>query len=157
MDEESLPDLERLWQESVLEARKNTQRYRDESDVHAASLIRQIRKRYGPMVYVAIDVLVPLCLGCKHSECRWLETQLPRPSIFSEAWRRDYLEMGIPRKKVRDASRSLKSRAWRGPECCLCGSVIELDVKGGEGFYLRTVSISEMYNLKNGNGRRAPT
>lgn len=84
MDEESLPDLERLWQESVQEARKNTQRYRDESDVHAASLIRQIRKRYGPMGYVAIDVLVPLCLGCKRSECRWLETQLPQQAYFQK-------------------------------------------------------------------------
>jgi 5-methylcytosine-specific restriction endonuclease McrA len=108
------------------------------------------------MVYVEVTALVPLCLGCKHSECRWLETQLPHPDIFSETWRKDYLNIGIPRKKVREASQSLKDGTWRGPECYLCGSVIELDVNGGEGFYLRTVSISEMYRLGRGGGRRTP-
>jgi len=108
------------------------------------------------MVYVAVNALVPVCLGCKHTECQWLETQLPQPAISSESWRRDYLNIGIPRKKMREASQSLESGTWRGPECYLCGSVIELDAQGGEGFYLRTVSISEMYSLHRGAGRRAP-
>jgi len=157
MDDDSFPDMEKVFQEFVLENLRNTQRNRNASDFEAASLIKQIRERYGPMVAVAVAVLVPLCLGCKHSQCQWLETTLPRfPSVSSERWRRDYLEMGIPRKKVREASQKLRSGEWRGPECYQCGSVIELDVQGGEGFYLETISISSFYSLSRGNGRRPP-
>jgi len=108
------------------------------------------------MVCVEIDVYVPLCVGCKHTECRYFETTLPPPSVFSETWHGNYLEMGIPRKKVLEASRSLRNGEWRGPECYQCGSVIELDVQGGEGFYLKKVSLSEIYNLNRGNGRKPP-
>jgi 5-methylcytosine-specific restriction protein A len=157
MDEEPLFDVEKAFQEFVLYNRRNTQKYRHASDVEAASLIRQIRSRYGHMVSVGIDVLVPLCIACKHSESQWLETALPRfPSVFSDDWRRNYLEMGIPRKKVREASQTLRDGEWRGPQCYQCGSVIELDVPGGEGFYLKSVSLSSFYSLSRGNGRRPP-
>jgi 5-methylcytosine-specific restriction enzyme A len=109
------------------------------------------------MVFVEIDVLVPLCPACRHSECRWLETAFPQlPHVFSENWRRNYLEMGIPKKKVREASRALRNGTWRGPGCYQCGSVIGLNMRGSEGFYLKTLSISSFYSLNRGYGRKPP-
>jgi hypothetical protein len=100
MKEESLPNPESVIQDIAREGLMNTLKIRAASDFQAALLIKQIRSRYGPMVFVEIDVPVPLCLACKHSECRWLETNFPQlPHVFTESWRRNYLEMGMPKIK----------------------------------------------------------
>ncbi|UVT17615.1 MAG: HNH endonuclease [Nitrospira sp.] len=156
MNEESFTNFERFFQDFVKADLQNAQRHREESDFQAASLIKQIRIRYGPMVHVEINILVPLCVGCKHSECRYFETTLPKPNVFSDSWKQDYHTIGISRKKVKEASRGLHSGGWKGPACDRCGSIIELDVKGGEGFYTRTSSVSDFYSLNRGNGRKPP-
>lgn len=157
MKEESSPNLESVIQDIAREGLMNTHKIRAASDFQAALLIKQIRSRYGPMVFVEIDVLVPLCLTCKHSECRWLETNFHQlPHVFSESWRRNYLDRDMPKNKVREASKALRNGTWRGPGCYQCGSVIGLNIRGGEGFYLKTISISSFYSLKRGNGRRPP-
>lgn len=157
MKEQSWPNLESVVQDIAREGLMNAQKIRAASDLQAAVLIKQIRSRYGSMVFVEIDVLVPLCQACRHSKYRWYETAFPQlPHVFSEDWRRNYLEMGILKKKVREASKALRNGTWRGPGCYQCGSVIGLNIRGGEGFYLKTISISSFYSLNRGNGRRPP-
>lgn len=157
MNEESWPNFARLIQNIVREGLTNTRGHRKASDFQAASLIKQIRSRYGPRVSVVIDVLVPLCLTCKHFECRWLEIPFPQlPHVLSESWRRDYLEIGIPSKKVTEASKALRNRKWRGPGCYQCGSVIKLDARASDGFFLKTISISLFYSLRRDFGKRPP-
>jgi hypothetical protein len=77
MKEQSWPNLESVVQDIAREGLMNAQKIGAASDFQAALLIKQIRSRYGPMVFVEIDVLVPLCPACRHSECQWLETTFP--------------------------------------------------------------------------------
>src|SRR5512139_2023954 len=49
-----------------------------------------------------------------------------------------------------------RNGTWRGPSCHQCGSIIELNVDGGEGFYVKTMSLSSFFSLARGNGRKPP-
>ena len=127
------------------------------SDSQAVLLIRQIRSRYGLRVSVLISILVPECLCCKHFEQRWLEpTRAESSLIFPETWPQSYLELGIPRKKVREVSQALEHGTWRGPQCYYCGSVLRLDRKGGIGFYTKAMSISSFYSRNRDNRTQPP-
>jgi 5-methylcytosine-specific restriction endonuclease McrA len=151
-DEPDLPDIERLWLDSI--------RPDHQFDVERRALIQRdiieaIRcARRGRTHVTAVDlaVLIPRCMGCACSGAKATDSSWPIPDVFGkDAWR-GYEDLGFPRKQVQEVKRALKEGNLQ-PRCRQCGSSIDVV---GEGFVVERTTVAEYFGVQSHDGRKPP-
>jgi 5-methylcytosine-specific restriction endonuclease McrA len=113
--------------------------------------VRALRRGYSLMVYVDIQVLVPVCVDCIYSEYRFLEEPQPRPDVHGTQWKRDYALMGFSKRQIKEVGLALKEGWWQ-LRCYRCGTAI--DPGQGDSFYVRREGPSDYFDLKIAKGGR---
>lgn len=147
-----MDDMMQIWDSFVRDAPRLSAEFKPWLEAKAYQSIKQLREGQNAMVFVDAIVLLPLCGGCKHYECRFMEQKLPLPTVAAITWKENYINLGIGWKEVLATARALDNGSFC-LNCARCGSTIQL---GQEPFYIERQVLSEYFDLNSRNGRRVP-
>lgn len=151
-EESDLPDIGRLWQESIRQDRQFEVGRHIQIRQDIIEAIRRARRGHTHMTAVDLQVLVPRCMGCACSEAKATDSSWPIPDVFGkDAWR-GYEDLGFPRKQVREVKKALKEGTLQ-PRCRQCGSSIDVV---GEGFVVERTSVADYFGVESHGGRKPP-
>ena len=151
-DEPDLPDIERLWQDSVRQDRQFEIGRQAQIQQDIIEGIRRARRGHTHMTAVDLQVLVPCCMGCACSEAKATDSSWPVPDVFGKTAWRDYEDLGIPRRQVLEVKQALQEGVVH-PRCDQCGSQIDIV---GEGFVVRRTSVKSYFGVEGHEGRKPP-
>lgn len=149
---DDFPDMEAIWQQIVREAPRDEAERRSWIEEQVYKQIRRARRGHDHMTAVTLWILAPKCMGCVHSEARWLEEQPQLPQVYGRDLAMGYTALGFSRREIRAVRQALEEGSWR-PCCYWCGGSVDVM---GEGFCVRRIDISGYFGLKTHDGRKPP-